>query len=88
MKRTVKWTLKQMMEAGRITSQGGLYKLSGFPQQIVEDSKRWADEEVGSQCKFMHGDKSSRTSNVSPPMSGLPSSWALLQAILSGAVRH
>ncbi len=46
-KRTVKATLKEMMEAGRITCQGGLYRLYGFPQQIVEDSKRWADEEVG-----------------------------------------
>ena len=38
--------LRQMMEAGRVTCEGGLYKLAGFPQQIVEDSKRWVGEEV------------------------------------------
>ena len=45
-KRSVKWMLKQMMEAGRVTCEGGIYKLAGFPQQMVEDSKRWAGEEV------------------------------------------
>lgn len=45
-KRTVKYTLKQMMEAGRITCRSGLYKLSGIPQQLVEESTRYVGDEV------------------------------------------
>ena len=48
-KRSVKYMLKQMMEAGRLTQEGGFYKLAGFPQQMLEDSKRWAGEEVRHQ---------------------------------------
>ena len=45
-KRSVKGTLKQMMDAGRITSQQGLYKLAGIPQQLVEESSKYTGDEV------------------------------------------
>lgn len=45
-KKTVKNTLKQMMEAGRIMCHHGLYKLAGIPQQLVEESTRYAGDEV------------------------------------------
>ena len=48
-KRTVKWTLKRMMEAGRVApGQGnnGLYKLAGVPRQLAEDAAHWPPDEV------------------------------------------
>ena len=46
MKRSVKWALKQMMEAGRLSGSNGLYKLSGIPKQLAEDAARWPPDEV------------------------------------------
>ena len=60
-KRSVKYMLKQMMEAGRLTQEGGFYKLAGFPQQMVEDSKRWAGEEVRHQSHRCDTMSASRT---------------------------
>ena len=45
-KRSVKWALKQMMEAGRLSGSNGLYKLSGIPKQLAEDAARWPPDEV------------------------------------------
>lgn len=60
-KRSVRWKLKQMMEAGRLTQEDGLYKFAGVPQQIMEDSKRWAKKKVGNTlliyvgpCQTLH----------------------------------
>lgn len=42
----MKYLLKQMIEAGRLTQEGGFYKLAGFPKQMVEDSKQYTGGQV------------------------------------------